>query len=64
MNIGDLVRINDLNKPDPRRLIGTIIRHDMYDVQFNKTGDQITEVLWNSGRLGWILTSRLVSASE
>ena len=59
MNLGELVRINDLNEPDPRRMIGTIVRHDMYDSQFAKTGEKISEVLWNDGRLGWILTSRL-----
>jgi hypothetical protein len=59
MKIGELVRINDLNEPDPSRMIGTIIKHDMYDAQFSKTGEQLSEVLWNDGHLGWILTSRL-----
>ena len=59
MKIGELVRINDLNETDPQRMIGTIVRHDIYDSQFDKTGEKISEVLWNSGKLGWILTSRL-----
>ena len=59
MKIGELVRINDLNELDPQRMIGTIVKHDVYDIQFNKTGEKISEVLWNSGKLGWILTSRL-----
>ena len=57
--VGDLVRINDLNEPDHNRMIGTVMRHDIYDDQFDKTGEKISEVLWNSGKLGWILTSRL-----
>ena len=59
MKIGELVKINDLNEADPQRMIGTIVKHDIYDAQFNKTGEKISEVLWNSGKLGWILTSRL-----
>ncbi len=59
MNAGDLVRINDLNEPDPKRMIGTVVRHDMYDSQFTKDNEKISEVLWNDGRLSWILTSRL-----
>mgnify|MGYP004116956691 FL=1 len=59
MRIGELVKINDLNEPDPKRMIGTIVRHDIYDSQFGKRGEKISEVLWNDGRLGWILTSRL-----
>ena len=59
MKIGNLVKINDLNESDPKRMIGTIVRHDIYDSQFGKAGEKISEVLWNSGKLGWILTSRL-----
>lgn len=59
MTIGELVKINDLNEPDPKRMIGIVVRHDMYDSQFNKAGEKISEILWNDGRLGWILTSRL-----
>jgi hypothetical protein len=59
MKIGDLVRINDLNEPDPRRSIGTIIKYDVYDRQFDGMSEQIVEVLWNAGHLGWILSSRL-----
>tara|TARA_Y100001963_G_C6718840_1_gene418126 strand:- start:727 stop:948 length:222 start_codon:yes stop_codon:yes gene_type:complete len=59
MAVGDLVRINDLNEPDPKRIIGTIIKYDVYDEQFNGYGDMIAEVLWNGGHISWILTTRL-----
>jgi hypothetical protein len=59
MTIGNLVKINDLNEPDPKRMIGTVIKNDMYDVQFNRTGESISEVLWNGGHISWILTKRL-----
>ena len=59
MNIGDLVRINDLNEPDPKRMIGTVVKNDVHDAQFSKMGEQLSEVLWNDGHLGWILTNRL-----
>lgn len=59
MKVGELVRINDLNEPDPSRMIGTIIKHDMYDRQFSSPGEQISEVLWNGGHISWILTKRL-----
>lgn len=64
MKVGSLVRINDLVEPDPKRTVGTIIKHDFYDVQFNKTGEKIAEVLWNGGHISWILSSRLMSVSE
>ena len=59
MELGDLVRINDLNEPDPRRSIGTIVKYDVYDRQFDGMSEKIVEVLWNGGHLGWILSSRL-----
>ncbi len=59
MRIGNLVRINDLNEPDSERMIGTVVRHDIYDSQFGSLHEKISEVLWNSGKLSWILTSRL-----
>jgi hypothetical protein len=64
MKIGNLVRINDLNELDPRRMMGTIVRHDLYDSQFSKISEKISEVLWNDGQLGWILSSRLSSVDE
>jgi len=64
MKIGDLVRINDLNEHDPRRMIGTIVRHDIYDLQYYKTREKISEVLWNGGHLGWVLASRLSVVSD
>jgi hypothetical protein len=59
MTIGNLVKINDLNEPDPKRMIGTVIKNDMYDGQFNQIGESISEVLWNGGHISWILTKRL-----
>ena len=59
MNVGDLVKINDLSDTDPNRILGTVVRHDIYDSQFGSLHEKITEVLWNSGKLSWILTSRL-----
>tara|TARA_Y100001970_G_C14204899_1_gene843392 strand:+ start:832 stop:984 length:153 start_codon:yes stop_codon:yes gene_type:complete len=40
-------------------MIGTVVRHDIYDSQFGSLHEKISEVLWNSGKLSWILTSRL-----
>ena len=59
MKIGELVKINDLNEPDPKRMMGTVIKNEMYDVQFNRPGEEITEVLWNGGHISWILSKRL-----
>ena len=59
MKIGDLVKINDLNEADPKRTLGTVIKYDVYDRQFGGISEQIVEVLWNDGHLGWILSSRL-----
>jgi len=59
MKVGDLVKINDLSEPDPKRMIGTVIKNDMYDEQFHRGGEQIAEVLWNGGHISWILMKRL-----
>ena len=59
MKIGELVKINDLNEPDPKRMMGTVIKNEMYDVQFNRAGEKIAEVLWNGGHISWILSKRL-----
>jgi len=61
MKIGELVRINDLTEPDPTRLIGTIVRDDIYNGLDPSSiqGELISEVLWNDGHLSWILTNRL-----
>ena len=59
MVIGDLVMVNDLNEPDSRRLIGTIVKYDIYDRQVGGIREKFAEVLWNDGHLSWILSSRL-----
>ena len=59
MKVGELVKINDLNEPDPKRIIGTVLKNDVYDRQFNGSSEKICEVLWNDGHVSWILTSRL-----
>ena len=64
MNVGDLVRINDLKETDSNRVLGTIVKHDIYDSQFGSRHEKISEVLWNSGKLSWILTSRLEVVSK
>lgn len=64
MKIGELVKINDLNNPDPKRMIGTIIKHEMYDRQFSRPGEQISEVLWNGGHISWILSKRLCLVND
>ena len=64
MKVGELVKINDLSKPDTKRMIGTIIKHEIYDRQFSGPGEQISEVLWNGGHISWILTKRLGSVDE
>ncbi len=59
MKVGELVKINDLNEPDPKRIIGTVLKNDVYDRQVNGSSEKICEVLWNDGHVSWILTSRL-----
>ena len=64
MKIGELVKINDLNEPDQKRMIGTIVKYDIYDRQFDGMSEKIAEVLWNGGHLGWILSSRLSKVED
>ena len=59
MKVGELVKINDLNEPDPKRIIGTVLKNDVYDRLINGSSEKICEVLWNDGHVSWILTSRL-----
>ena len=70
MIIGDLVKINDVAN-DPRGS-GVVLKFDIYTsertsmsitkpyVQFPPR-EQIAEVLWADGSLGWILKSRLTT---
>ena len=60
MKVSDLVKINDLQHDDPRRLVGLVVRFDVYENQVLPARDEtIAEVLWNGGHLSWILLKRL-----
>ena len=57
MSVGDLVRSDD-------NRVGVIIRFDTYKARlFDGPTETIVEVLWGESGTGWILKSRLSSAS-
>ena len=70
IKIGALVKIIDVNADDSRRF-GTIIKFDRYfgnpgyhPQKHNLHGEDIVEVLWSNGELGWILKQRLKAINE
>ena len=68
VKVGDLIRITDWKgaKPDSRS-IGTVIQISSYKPsqkpKYEMT-QSLSEILWQDGRLGWILTSRLARVED
>tara|TARA_A100001011_G_scaffold352915_1_gene394023 strand:- start:682 stop:903 length:222 start_codon:yes stop_codon:yes gene_type:complete len=66
--VGDLIRIVDWrgSAPDSRE-IGTVLRLSQYKTSHKmKYGvtESLSEILWNDGEIGWILTDRLTVIGE
>ena len=69
MKIGDLIKFeDDYNQAvcDDHRRVGTVLGFDYYHSGDNRNrlgargiGESIVEVLWNTGKIGWILKSRV-----
>ena len=62
MNTGDLVRLKDNEGPRFKREIGTILRFDEYCGSLGT--EYLVEVLWNTGKPGWVLASRVEIVNE
>ena len=57
MKIGDLIKLKAHEHPRFGRELGTIV---MFDTTVTSLGlEEIAEVLWNTGNLGWILSERI-----
>ena len=64
MVTGDLVIFNDVPDSLEKRILGVIIRFDIYRGDGgNGTATPIAEVLWSEGP-GWIASSRIEVFSE
>jgi len=68
VKVGDLIRIADWNgaKPDGRS-IGTVIQMSSYKPSHKQKYEitqSLSEILWQDGKLGWILTSRLAKVES
>lgn len=63
VQVGDLIRVNDWKggKPDERG-IGTVLQMSEYKpshkLKYQLT-ESLSEILWQDGKIGWILTDRL-----
>ena len=68
VKVGDLIRIVDWRGGEPdSRDIGTVLRLSQYKTsQKMKYGatESLSEILWNDGKIGWILTDRLMVIGE
>ena len=67
---GDVVRLLDPGHNDDR-VVGTVTGNDLYHTAGELVYDCLTgypellaEVLWDAGRIGWILAKRLEVISE
>ena len=61
MKVGDIVKLSDVDENDDRQL-GTVIGFGSYrgdDLLVYKHAESLTEVMWSTGVLGWVLESRL-----
>jgi hypothetical protein len=60
MKIGDLVEISDprIDFDDDRRC-GNVLGFDTYDSDWVAIPEQLIEVHWNNGTIGWILQRRV-----
>ena len=62
MKIGDLIKLKEGEEPRNRREFGTILNFDSY---IGSVGmESMAEVLWDTGKTGWILTSRVEVINE
>jgi len=65
---GDLIKVLDWkgSKPDDR-IVGTVLQLSELELQtktkYRKT-QSLSEVLWQDGKIGWILTERLGIVGE
>tara|TARA_R110000824_G_scaffold252068_6_gene440744 strand:- start:5554 stop:5790 length:237 start_codon:yes stop_codon:yes gene_type:complete len=76
MKIGDLVKFEPdekalvINDTVDQRRVGTVLGFDVYRGNEKAMGvplrnpEAIIEVLWNTGKVGWILQNRVEVASE
>ena len=62
MKIGDLIKLKTGEEPRNERETGTILKLDKYTRQ--TVQQQLIEVLWNTGKIGWILAKRTEVLSE
>jgi hypothetical protein len=54
---GDLVKLKEGEEPRNKRDVGTALKFDVY---CSPSGiERMVEVLWNTGKVGWILTNRV-----
>jgi|TARA_R110001583_G_scaffold108367_1_gene257113 hypothetical protein len=57
MKIGDLIKLKPQEHPRFGREFGTVV---MFDSTVTLVGlEEFTEVLWDTGSIGWILSSRV-----
>jgi len=57
VKVGDLVKLKEGEKPRNRREVGTILDFDAYIGSLGM--EPMANVLWNTGKPGWILTNRI-----
>ena len=62
MKVGDLVKLKVGEEPRNKREIGTVIQLDAYITSLGM--EPMIEVLWNTGKTGWILAERIEVLSE
>jgi len=59
---GDLVKLKEGEEPRNKRDIGTALQFDVY---CSEAGiERMVEVLWNTGKAGWILAKRVEVINE
>jgi hypothetical protein len=62
VKVGDLVKLREGEEPRNKREVGTILGFDSYIGSLGM--EPMANVLWNTGKPGWILTTRIKVISE
>ena len=64
MKVGDLIKLKAGEEPRNNRETGTVLKLDIRIGSRALVKEQLIEVLWNTGKIGWILSKRTEVINE
>ena len=64
MKVGDLIKLKAGEYPRNNREVGTVLKLEIRIHTRDQDKEEIAEVLWDTGKIGWILSKRTEVISE